>query len=65
MIKIALNLNTIIEEMTLEESSKMGAIGLFEDKYKDIVRVVSLVVGQLNFVVELMLKMLVKFKCLK
>lgn len=39
--KIALNLNTIIEEMTLEESSKMGAIGLFEDKYKDIVRVVS------------------------
>jgi alanine--tRNA ligase len=39
--KIALNLNTIIKEMTLEESSKMGAIGLFEDKYKDIVRVVS------------------------
>lgn len=39
--KIALNLNTIIEEMTLEESSKIGAIGLFEDKYKDIVRVVS------------------------
>ena len=27
--------------MTLEESSKIGAIGLFEDKYKDIVRVVS------------------------
>ena len=39
--KIALNLNTIIKEMTLEESSKMGAIGLFEDKYKDVVRVVS------------------------
>ena len=39
--KIALNLNTIIEEMTLEESSKMGAIGLFEDKYKEVVRVVS------------------------
>ncbi|MFP5452594.1 alanine--tRNA ligase [Parvimonas sp. G1604] len=39
--KIALNLNTDIKEMTLEESSKMGAIGLFEDKYKDIVRVVS------------------------
>ena len=39
--KIALNLNTIIKEMTLEESSKIGAIGLFEDKYKDIVRVVS------------------------
>ena len=39
--KIALNLNTVIKEMTLEESSKMGAIGLFEDKYKDVVRVVS------------------------
>ncbi len=39
--KIALNLNTDIKEMTLEESSKMGAIGLFEDKYKDVVRVVS------------------------
>ena len=39
--KIALNLNTIIKEMTLEESSKIGAIGLFEDKYKDFVRVVS------------------------
>lgn len=39
--KIALNLNTIIKEMTLEESSKMGAIGLFEDKYKEVVRVVS------------------------
>ena len=39
--KIALNLNTIVEEMSLEESSKMGAIGLFEDKYKDVVRVVS------------------------
>ena len=39
--KIALNLETIIKEVPLEESSKMGAIGLFEDKYKDIVRVVS------------------------
>ena len=39
--KIALNLDTTIKEMTLEESSKMGAIGLFEDKYKDVVRVVS------------------------
>ena len=39
--KIALNLNTDIKEMTLEESSKMGAIGLFEDKYKEVVRVVS------------------------
>ena len=27
--------------MTLEESNKIGAVGLFEDKYKDIVRVVS------------------------
>ena len=39
--KIALNLDTIIKEMSLEESSEMGAIGLFEDKYKDVVRVVS------------------------
>lgn len=39
--KIALNLDTIVEEMSLEESSKMEAIGLFEDKYKDVVRVVS------------------------
>ena len=39
--KIALNLETVIKEMSLEESSKMGAIGLFEDKYKDVVRVVS------------------------
>ena len=39
--KIALNLQTVIKEMTLEESNKIGAIGLFEDKYKDIVRVVS------------------------
>ena len=29
--KIALNLETIIKEVPLEESSKMGAIGLFED----------------------------------
>ncbi|MCI5997637.1 MAG: alanine--tRNA ligase [Peptoniphilaceae bacterium] len=39
--KIALNLDTVINEMSLEESAKMGAIGLFEDKYKDVVRVVS------------------------
>lgn len=39
--KIALNLDTVIDEMSLEESAKMGAIGLFEDKYKDVVRVVS------------------------
>ena len=39
--KIALNLQTVIKEMTLEESNKIGAVGLFEDKYKDIVRVVS------------------------
>lgn len=39
--KIALNLQTEIKEVTLEESAKMGAVGLFEDKYKDIVRVVS------------------------
>lgn len=39
--KIALNLNTVIKEMSLSESVEMGAIGLFEDKYKDVVRVVS------------------------
>lgn len=39
--KIALNLPTDIQEMSLEESAKKGAIGLFEDKYQDIVRVVS------------------------
>lgn len=31
-----------IVETTLRESSEMGAIGLFEDKYKDIVRVVDM-----------------------
>ena len=27
--------------MSYKESEKLGAIGLFEDKYKDMVRVVS------------------------
>lgn len=31
-----------IVETTLEKSQELGAIGLFEDKYKDIVRVVSM-----------------------
>lgn len=31
-----------IIETTLEKSQEMGAIGLFEDKYKDIVRVVNI-----------------------
>lgn len=52
-----MNLDTVIDEMSLEESAKMGAIGLFEDKYKDVVRVVSFGGGQLNFVAEPMLKM--------
>lgn len=39
--KIALNLETSIKEVSLEQSLQMGAIGLFEDKYKDMVRVVS------------------------
>ena len=31
-----------VVETTIKESSEMGAIGLFEDKYKDIVRVVDM-----------------------
>lgn len=36
------NYTVDIKETTLEESQEMGAIGLFEDKYKDIVRVVDM-----------------------
>ncbi len=40
--QIALGLPVIVEEMDQAESLNSGAIGLFEDKYKDVVRVVSM-----------------------
>ncbi len=40
--KIAEGLPAIVETMSLEESQDAGAIGLFEDKYRDVVRVVSM-----------------------
>lgn len=36
------NYHVQIVETTLEKSQELGAIGLFEDKYKDVVRVVSM-----------------------
>lgn len=36
------NLKVTFNEMSLVDANKMGAIGLFEDKYKDIVRVVAM-----------------------
>lgn len=36
------NLKVTFDEMSLVDANKMGAIGLFEDKYKDIVRVVAM-----------------------
>lgn len=39
--KVALNKDTIIEEMPIEEAKDKGAIALFTEKYKDIVRVVG------------------------
>lgn len=39
---IARDLEVEIKEMSLKEATEMGAIGLFEDKYKDVVRVVSM-----------------------
>ncbi|WP_311487719.1 alanine--tRNA ligase [uncultured Helcococcus sp.] len=36
------NLPVNINEMSLKESQEIGAVGLFEDKYKDIVRVVDM-----------------------
>lgn len=36
------NLDINIIETTLEEAEKLGAVGLFEDKYKDIVRVIEI-----------------------
>lgn len=40
--KIADSIPVIAEEMSLEDSEKLGAIGLFEDKYQDIVRVLQI-----------------------
>lgn len=40
--KILDALEVKVQEMPLEESEKMGVIGLFEDKYKDWVRVVQM-----------------------
>ena len=39
---ISLGLKVSASEMSLEESANAGAIGLFEDKYKDVVRVVNI-----------------------
>lgn len=36
------NYKVNIQEMSLKESQEMGAVGLFEDKYKDVVRVVDM-----------------------
>ncbi|NMB15350.1 MAG: alanine--tRNA ligase, partial [Gallicola sp.] len=40
--QIALGLPVAVREMSLVESQEEGAIGLFEDKYKDVVRVVNM-----------------------
>lgn len=40
--KIALGFPVETKEMSLIESQQAGAVGLFEDKYKDVVRVVSM-----------------------
>ena len=39
---ISLGLPVVSKEMTLDESEELGAVGLFEDKYKDIVRVINI-----------------------
>ncbi|MDO4778650.1 MAG: alanine--tRNA ligase [Tissierellia bacterium] len=36
------SLNVEIKETSLQESQEMGAVGLFEDKYKELVRVISM-----------------------
>lgn len=40
--KIARGLKVKVDEMSLEDSQELGAMGLFEDKYQDIVRVVQM-----------------------
>ena len=42
MKKIALGIPVKIDEMSLEQSQSIGARGLFEDKYQDVVRVVQM-----------------------
>lgn len=40
--KISQNIDAVIREMPLEEAKKLGAMALFNEKYKDIVRVVQI-----------------------
>ncbi len=40
--KIQMNSDVLIREMPLEEAKKLGAMALFSEKYKDIVRVVTI-----------------------
>lgn len=40
--KISMNSDTEIREMPIEEAKKLGAMALFSEKYKDIVRVVTI-----------------------
>ena len=40
--KIQMNSDVLIREMPLEEAKKLGAMALFSEKYKDVVRVVTI-----------------------